>query len=108
MIDYDGKSWLSVALHLRGSVVPRLAPRLVQVALVGVLAQYLHVAHGVSLPPLAHSLLGVVLGLLLVFRTNASYDRWWEGRRLLGGMVNRSRDLVRQIAVYVPDVVRAS
>jgi putative membrane protein len=43
----------------------------------------------------------VALGLLLVFRTNTSYDRYWEGRRLLGAMVNRARDLTRQIASYV-------
>jgi putative membrane protein len=38
-----------------------------------------------------------------VFRTNASYDRYWEGRRLVGAMVNRSRDLARQVAAYVED-----
>ena len=31
-----------------------------------------------------HSLLGFVIGLLLVFRTNTAYDRWWEGRKVLG------------------------
>jgi putative membrane protein len=107
MIDYDPRRWLSVALHVRGSVVPRLAPRLVQVTAIGALAQYLHVKHAVAVAPLTHSLLGVVLGLLLVFRTNASYDRWWEGRRLLGGMVNRTRDLARQATGYVRDVARS-
>ncbi|HWB13069.1 MAG TPA: bestrophin family ion channel [Pirellulales bacterium] len=37
---------------------------------------------------------GVALGLLLVLRTNAGYDRWWEARKLWGGIVNQSRDLV--------------
>ncbi|HEV3343851.1 MAG TPA: bestrophin family ion channel [Pirellulales bacterium] len=37
---------------------------------------------------------GVALGVLLVLRTNAGYDRWWEARKLWGGMVNQSRDLV--------------
>ena len=40
-----------------------------------------------------HSLLGFVLSLLLVFRTNTAYDRWWEGRRLWGSLVNSSRNL---------------
>jgi ion channel-forming bestrophin family protein len=40
-----------------------------------------------------HSLLGIVLGLFLVFRTNTAYDRWWEGRKLWGALVNSSRNL---------------
>ena len=40
-----------------------------------------------------HSLLGFVIGLLLVFRTNTAYDRWWEGRKVLGALVNTSRNL---------------
>jgi putative membrane protein len=108
MIEYDGKNWVEVILRVRGSVVPRLLPRIVLVSVIGVGAQYLHVTRNVALPPLTHTLLGVVLGLLLVFRTNVSYDRWWEGRRLLGSMVNRSRDLARQVAVFVPDIARAA
>ncbi|NJK83633.1 MAG: bestrophin [Saprospiraceae bacterium] len=41
----------------------------------------------------AHSILGLVLGLLLVFRTNTAYDRWWEGRKLLGLFVTNARAL---------------
>lgn len=40
-----------------------------------------------------HEVAGVLLGLLLVFRTNAGYDRWWEARKLWGGIVNQSRNL---------------
>ena len=36
------------------------------------------------LGPQILSLLGIILGLLLVFRTNTAYDRWWEGRQVLG------------------------
>jgi ion channel-forming bestrophin family protein len=39
------------------------------------------------------NVLGMVLGLLLVFRTNTAYDRWWEGRKLWGQLVNDSRSL---------------
>ena len=48
-----------------------------------------------SIPVTGHTLIGAVLGLLLVFRTNASYDRFWEGRKLWGGIVNDSRNLGR-------------
>lgn len=44
-----------------------------------------------------HSLLGVVLGLFLVFRTNTAYDRWWEGRKKWGALVNQSRNLAMKM-----------
>ncbi len=49
-----------------------------------------------SIPSTMHSLVGLALGLLLVFRTNASYDRFWEGRKLWGSIVNECRNLGRQ------------
>ncbi|MFO0905617.1 MAG: bestrophin family ion channel [Pirellulales bacterium] len=48
-----------------------------------------------------HVLLGLVLGLLLVFRTNTSYDRWWEARKLWGQLVNDSRNLAIKVATCV-------
>lgn len=57
-------------------------------------------------PPVSrtlHAIVGVALGLLLVFRTNASYDRFWEGRILIGAMVNNTRDIARQTASYLDD-----
>lgn len=54
--------------------------------------------------PDIHSFVGFVLGLLLVFRTNTAYDRWWEGRKLWGQLVNDSRNLSVKISrsVNVP------
>lgn len=49
----------------------------------------------IRIPMHGHTLIGVALGLLLVFRTNASYDRFWEGRRQWGGIVNDSRNIAR-------------
>lgn len=53
----------------------------------------------VALPlgPALLSILGIILGLLLVFRTNTAYDRWWEGRKIWGQLVNVSRGLARQL-----------
>ena len=45
-----------------------------------------------------YSLLGFVISFLLVFRTNTAYDRWWEGRRKWGELVNDSRNLAVKIA----------
>ena len=46
---------------------------------------------------------GGVLSLLLVLRTNAGYERWWEGRRIWGDIVNRSRNLAVAALSYGPD-----
>lgn len=48
-----------------------------------------------------HSLLGIVLGLFLVFRTNTAYDRWWEGRKLWGSLVNNSRNFALKLNAYL-------
>lgn len=103
MIDYDAKSWIGVLSKVRGSVGPRLLPRTIIVAGLGMLAKWLYDHHKFHTPPTVHTLIGVALGLLLVFRTNASFDRWWEGRKLLGGIVNRTRDLARQAEGYFSD-----
>jgi putative membrane protein len=47
-----------------------------------------------------HTLIGVALGLLIVFRNNSSYDRYWEGRKQWGSIVNAARNLLRGAAVF--------
>ena len=66
--------------------------------------QYLHLnkTSFVSNLPVMHSLLGFAISMLLVFRTNTAYDRWWEGRRLWGQLVNVSRNLAIKVAAYSP------
>ena len=49
-----------------------------------------------------HSILGFVLSLLVVFRTNTAYDRWWEGRKLWGAMVNNTRNLAVKLNCFLP------
>lgn len=55
---------------------------------------------------LMHGMLGFVISLLLVFRTNTAYDRWWEGRRMWGSLVNNSRNLAMKLAVMLPEEER--
>ena len=61
--------------------------------------EYLHLNSKSSISNIGmiHSLLGFVLSLLLVFRTNTAYDRWWEGRKLWGQLVNDSRNFAIKI-----------
>jgi putative membrane protein len=51
---------------------------------------------------LIHSALGMVISMLLVFRTNTAYERWWEGRKIWGSLVNSSRNLAIKIRAIVP------
>lgn len=96
MIQYDPRNWIRVVLQFHGSVLPKLLPRIVFTAAIGQAAVSFNTQFSFKIAPVAHTMVGAALGLLLVFRTNASFDRWWEGRKLLGAMVNRSRDLTRQ------------
>jgi putative membrane protein len=61
---------------------------------------YLH--EPVKISTAMHSLLGITLGLLLVFRTNTAYERWWEGRKLIGNLVNNSRNLAVKLDALLP------
>jgi ion channel-forming bestrophin family protein len=55
-----------------------------------------------------YSLIGFVLSLLLVFRTNSAYDRWWEGRKKWGELVNTTRNLaIRLAAMNLPQDVES-
>lgn len=49
------------------------------------------------------SLLGFAISILLVFRTNTAYERWWEGRKLWGSLVNSSRNLAIKLHAYFPE-----
>ena len=53
--------------------------------------------------PVMHSLLGFAISMLLVFRTNTAYDRWWEGRKLWGSLVNTSRNFAMKLQVILPE-----
>ncbi len=48
-----------------------------------------------------HSILGIILGLFLVIRTNTAYDRWWEGRKLWGALVNDSRTISIKLSTFI-------
>jgi putative membrane protein len=52
--------------------------------------------------PVMHTLLGFAISMLLVFRTNTAYDRWWEGRKLWGSLVNTSRNLAMKLQTMLP------
>jgi putative membrane protein len=106
MIIYDPKNWFRILLDFPRSPVFRtlaldvLAAGAWAALVVWVETDVIRVA--VPLGPSFLSILGIILGLLLVFRTNTSYDRWWEGRRLWGQLVNVSRGLAHQLDAQLP------
>jgi len=57
----------------------------------------------ISIPIAVPALLGTVISLLLAFRSNQAYDRWWEARILWGSIVNDSRSLTRQLLYFIDD-----
>jgi ion channel-forming bestrophin family protein len=102
MVEYDPHRWWSYFHYLRGSMVKEIVGRVLLCVAwsAGVVAFSLHVRN-VGVPPTVHTLAGISLSLLLVFRTNASYDRFWEGRKLWGGIVNETRNLLRASEVFL-------
>ena len=68
---------------------------------VTVLYQTYHLRH-ISIPISIPAILGTVISLLLGFRSNQAYDRWWEARHIWGAIVNDSRTIARQITAFMP------
>lgn len=104
MIDYDPHRWRTTFFALKGSMVKAIAFRaaLVTLGAVAMVAVHFYVVpFAFPNAGTVHSVVGTALGLLLVFRTNQSYDRWWEGRKLWGGMVNTCRNLARASSVHL-------
>lgn len=115
MIEYDSQRWTDHLFDLRGSVIREIAARVVLVtvfaAVVFAVDFYVLTPRKMDLeiPSTAHALIGTALGLLLVIRTNASYDRFWEGRKQWGAIVNETRNLARASSVLLatsPELVR--
>lgn len=100
----DEGRWLKHALRLRGSVVVKVLPRSLLCGLFGLAIAYCQSRGWVSsVPALASLIPNIVLGLLLVFRTNTAYDRFWDGRKCWGMVTNNCRSLSRQIWVSVDE-----
>ena len=98
-------SWFNLALSLRGSAAAKIFGRLVAVTVSSVAVTVWFSVSGMpySLTALPFTLIGLALSIFLGFRNNTSYDRFWEGRKLWGGLVNESRTITRQILTLVVD-----
>lgn len=107
MINYNPKSWFKLIFAIHKSDTLRILwKEIIYIALFTGLIAFL-VLHfwpeETILQNLVsvYSLVGFVISLLLVFRTNTAYDRWWEGRKKWGELVNDTRNMSSKLAVLV-------
>jgi putative membrane protein len=112
-MDERARSFWRDAFALDGSVTLQVSRRVLVFGLFALLLCVLdpmtephlgiEVEHFLGIGIAPYEVAGAALGLLLVLRTNSGYDRWWEGRRLWGGIVNESRNLAIAGLAYGPD-----
>ena len=111
MINYNPKDWFTFTFRFhKADTFRKLLPLIIGVAVYSAIIGYLeieifHLSEKSYLKniPVMHSLLGFAISMLLVFRTNTAYDRWWEGRKLWGSLVNNSRNLAIKLSVMLPE-----
>lgn len=107
MVIYNPKDWFTLIFKFHKSDTFRqllwvmVAVGIYTAIVVYVELEVLKVVN--SSTSLMYQLLGFVISMLLVFRTNTAYDRWWEGRKLWGALVNASRNLAIKVQTMVPE-----
>ena len=111
MINYNPKNWFTLIFQRHMSQSMRfMFPNQVILGVYTAIICYIFtevVEAKVLFTMEIHKLLGIVLGLVLVFRTNTAYDRWWEGRKLFGALVNHSRSFaLKCAAIEAPQAQR--
>lgn len=110
MIKYNPKSWLHLifALH-KSDTVRILWKELLYMAVLSLLIAWVEITYFTDQHKIlsnltaVYSLIGFVISMLLVFRTNTAYDRWWEGRKKWGELVNDTRNLSVKLSVLIDD-----
>ena len=111
MISYNPKDWLTFIFRFhKADTFRQLFPLILLIGFYSAAVAYLELEYW-DLPEnsrvknisMMHGMLGFVISLLLVFRTNTAYDRWWEGRKLWGALVNNSRNLALKLHAVLED-----
>jgi putative membrane protein len=106
MIVYKGGDWWQALRHFHTSAIIRQL--LVRVGLVGIYNTFIAVwglefhHHLLNISREYFSFLGILLSLLLVFRTNTAYDRYYEGRRVWGELVSHCRGIAMEFNAVLP------
>ncbi len=110
MVSYNTKDWFTFIFRFhKADTFRQLFPLITGICIYSGIIAWLELEYWqlseksyVINIPVMHSLLGFAISMLLVFRTNTAYDRWWEGRKLWGSLVNNSRNLAMKLQVILP------
>lgn len=107
MVTYNPKDWFRLIIQFQKSdTFRRLIPAMIAIGVFTaiVVSFEIYVLHwSFKNITIIHTILGFVLSMLLVFRTNSAYDRWYEGRKIWGDLVNNSRNIGIKINAIVKD-----
>ncbi|MFZ4680625.1 MAG: bestrophin family protein [Flavobacterium sp.] len=111
MISYNTKDWFTFIFRFhKADTFRTLLPIMFAIGVYAALIGYAEVEYWklaensyVKNITIMHGMLGFVISLLLVFRTNTAYDRWWEGRKLWGSLVNNSRNFSIKLCAILED-----
>ena len=110
MISYNTKDWFTFIFKFhKADTFRKLFPLIIGICVYSGIIAWLEMDYWklsqnnyIKNIPLMHGLLGFAISMLLVFRTNTAYDRWWEGRKLWGSLVNNSRNLAMKLDSILP------
>ena len=110
MISYNPKDWFTYIFRFhKADTVRKLAPLILGICVYSAIIAFLELEYWklsdnnyIKNIPIMHTLLGFAISMLLVFRTNTAYDRWWEGRKLWGSLVNNSRNFAMKLSSFLP------
>jgi len=106
MIAYDNKNWISQLFAVKGTVFANIYGRVLffiaWTAGVCFIYHQGYLTENAKIDMVVFNVVGLALGLLLVFRTNTSYDRYWEGRKLLGSTTNATRNISIMLNKMLP------
>lgn len=104
MIPYSSRNWLRLLFSVRGSLSRGVLLRVLAFgAIAGAVVLLDQLGVRVHLPAGVHETSAAVIALILAFRTNTAYNRFWEGRSLWGAIVNASRNLAQIAECHVKD-----
>jgi putative membrane protein len=104
MIIKNKTNWFRMLFEWNGSVLPQLLPRLSILFIYAVVVVYFRedlLRYNIYINPAIFTLFGIALAIFLGFRNTVSYDRFWEGRKLWGALLNDTRSLARQAHTLV-------
>lgn len=105
MVQYNPKDWFTFIFRFhKADTFRKLFPMMIAIGAYSYIIGYLEMEYWqlsqndqLKNITVMHSTLGFVISLLLAYRTNTAYDRWWEGRKIWGQLTNASRNFALKL-----------